>query len=191
MHFSSPALSRYCRSFLRKLEPFCFKLLQQDSTYMLTWPTPSLHPQRIEEEARNALQAFQDDQLMSSYKGLNTSDSACESNVLVFPVIQAGQLGIREEERTMHLLFRHLNQYSRSTSGKVLLDFTSGYFSLSEAYQKLVQVSNVDCRILCASPEVRPCSSTELIYWLMASAGEWILRLKRHLWTDPRRLHIP
>ena len=191
MHFASPSLSQYCRSFLREMEPFCFKLSPKDSGYALTWPTPSLHPQRIEEEAGRALQAFQDYQWNSSYEELDHSNPTSESNVLIFPVIQAGQFGIREEERTLQLLFRHLNRQSRTAASKVLVDFTSGYFSLSEAYQRLVQTSNADCRILCASPEVCFLSCVKFAYKLKIGVGEWIPRIERHLWTDSRRLHVP
>lgn len=136
------------------MEPFCFKLQPNGAQYTLTWPTPSLHPQGLEREAGKKLQNFQDDQLEASYEELERSDSKNDSSVLIFPVIQAGQFDIREEERCLDLLFGHLNRYSKLTGSKALIDFTSGYFSLSEAYQKFVQGSCADCRILCASPEV-------------------------------------
>ena len=71
---------------------------------------------------------------------------------LVIPVIQAGQFNIREEESVFQLLFRHLGKL---TTQRPILDLTSGYFSLYKPYQDLIlQVPNLDCRIVAASPKV-------------------------------------
>jgi hypothetical protein len=76
--------------------------------------------------------------------------------VLMFPLIQAGQFNIRDEERALKLLFEHLNAVvdPSSKNGRPLLDLTSGYFGLYKEYQNLIlQSPNVDCRIVASSPK--------------------------------------
>ncbi|EJD02180.1 CDP-diacylglycerol-glycerol-3-phosphate 3-phosphatidyltransferase [Fomitiporia mediterranea MF3/22] len=150
LHFKSPLLSNYCYSFLKTMTPFSYQL-ESGSPYAMSWPSNSLHPEHIEDEAGKALQTFQDHELRGSLTKLEESQNNDEI-VLLFPIIQAGQFGIREEEECIDLLFKHLDQHSASTGTKPLIDFTSGYFSLAEPYQKLLQQSHADCRLLCASP---------------------------------------
>ena len=134
------------------MEPFCFKL-SPGLPYSLSWSTRTLHPERIENEAEKALRDFQVKQLQTSVA--NSKESVDSSNdVLIFPIIQAGQFNIREEEGCVDSLFRHLNRYASVNNEIPRIDFTSGYFSLSKNYQKLIQHSPVDCRVLCASPSV-------------------------------------
>ena len=134
------------------MEPFCFKL-SPGLPYSLSWSTQTLHPERIENEAEKALRDFQVKQLQTSVA--NYKESVDISNdVLIFPIIQAGQFNIREEEGCVDSLFRHLNRYASVNNEIPRIDFTSGYFSLSKNYQKLIQHSPVDCRVLCASPSV-------------------------------------
>ncbi len=80
-----------------------------------------------------------------------------EDTVLLFPVIQAGQFGIQEEEDCLRLLYDHLRPSSyRDTAAKFqpLLSLTSGYFGLSDLYKNLILRSRLPTRIICASPEV-------------------------------------
>jgi CDP-diacylglycerol--glycerol-3-phosphate 3-phosphatidyltransferase len=80
-----------------------------------------------------------------------------EDSVLLFPVIQAGQFGIREEEDCLRLLYDHLGaaDYQDTTANfQPLLSLTSGYFGLSDLYKNLILRSHVPTRIICASPEV-------------------------------------
>ena len=142
------------------MEPFCFRIEAGDhSQYNLSWPAEHLHPEHIEDEAGKALQKFQSHKLLSSLESLGEADQKEDKEVLIFPIIQAGQFGIREEEACLDLLFKHLDQYSMSSGARPLIDFTSGYFSLAEPYQKLLQKTHADCRVLCASPLVCPLPS--------------------------------
>ncbi|KAI5122227.1 hypothetical protein M0805_002715 [Coniferiporia weirii] len=152
LHFKSQPFSEYCYSFLRTMEPYCFRL-QAGSPYTLSWPTTSLHPERIEAEAGKALQSLQNRYIKSSQERFG-EETQSDNDVLIFPVIQAGQFEIREEERCIDLLFKHLDQHSKANggNGRPLVDLTSGYFALSGSYQKLIQQSQTDCRVLCASP---------------------------------------
>lgn len=97
---------------------------------------------------------------------LDRTGETPRNDVLVFPVVQAGQFGIREEERTLSMLFSHLSEQQQLSAGSgdsyyngPLMDITSGYFGLYKDYQDLVLRSNLRCRIIAASPKVRdrPC----------------------------------
>ena len=81
-----------------------------------------------------------------------------ENSVVIFPVIQAGQFHIREEEDCLRQLFYHLDPtHSRDTTPdfQPLLNLTSGYFGLSKLYKNIILRSHVPTSIICASPEVR------------------------------------
>lgn len=96
---------------------------------------------------REALQAFQ-----TSF--VQPQPESSDEEVLVFPLIQGGQFGIREEENALGLLFKHVQSSTSATSSRPLLDLTSGYFSLYQPYQKMILSSpNLDCRIVAASPQ--------------------------------------
>lgn len=81
-----------------------------------------------------------------------------DTDVLVFPVLQAGQFNIREEERALGLLFDELGQQQEPcVNGKYagpLMDMTTGYFGLYRPYRDLVLQSPVGCRIVCSAPKV-------------------------------------
>ncbi|KAI0373051.1 hypothetical protein BV20DRAFT_1014418 [Pilatotrama ljubarskyi] len=161
-------LADYCFGFLQASSTFSYTLLPSpDSSegYVLHWPDVGTRPYRIEAKAQQALTAFQSAQHLASSatpvpgteknSPLRAED---EHDVLVFPVIQAGQFNIREEERCLSLLFRELStQQSPQLPGASkydgpLIDLTSGYFALYKPYQQAMINSRLAYRILAASP---------------------------------------
>ncbi|KAF5374502.1 hypothetical protein D9615_009131 [Tricholomella constricta] len=179
IHFAAqPHLAQYCFDFLRTISTFSYKLCltssdlgphsYQHEGYTLHWPDSQTHPHYIHQKAEAALSTFQtsnrtthqlepsrdEKELASTSNGANTDD------VILFPVIQAGQFNIREEESALALLFRRLSsqptrmQDSKSTGAlRPLVDLTSGYFGLYQPYQDLVLKNDVDTRIVAASPK--------------------------------------
>ncbi|EIW60226.1 CDP-diacylglycerol--glycerol-3-phosphate 3-phosphatidyltransferase [Trametes versicolor FP-101664 SS1] len=162
-------LADYCFDFLQAASTFSYGLLPSPHSpedYILHWPDAMTHPHRIEAKAQQVLATFQRSQHLASPapltvpadKGpLHTVES--EHDVLVFPVIQAGQFNIREEERCLGLLFRELSAqqppqlpWPSKYDGPVV-DLTSGYFALYKPYQQAVIHSRLACRILAASPK--------------------------------------
>ncbi|KAJ7067316.1 hypothetical protein C8F01DRAFT_980074 [Mycena amicta] len=157
LHFSNQIhLSHYCFDFIKTVSNCSFRLLppQRDSAsehsvqtneYTLRWPLPETHPHQIHRFAQSALTSLQD-----SYRHI-TSETLDPGKVALYPLMQAGQFNIREEEETLQMLFEHLNSAAGLT--RPLVDLTSGYFGLYEEYQNLILRSpNVDCRIVAASP---------------------------------------
>ncbi|KAJ7145065.1 hypothetical protein C8R43DRAFT_1012747 [Mycena crocata] len=156
LHFAGQAqLSQYCCDFIQTVSNFSFKLdapssrrqlgphSVRESEYHISWPMPETHPHHIHNTAELALSSLQD-----TYRQ-RTPEQLDPTKVTMFPLIQAGQFNIRDEETTLKMLFTHLD----TQSTRPLLDLTSGYFGLYKEYQHLIlQSSNIDCRILASSP---------------------------------------
>ncbi|KAF8072207.1 hypothetical protein FPV67DRAFT_1484364 [Lyophyllum atratum] len=178
IHFKAqPHIAQYCFDFLRTVSTFSYQLSLLSSDlgphsyeregYTLYWPDPHTHPHRIQQKAEAALTTFQTSQRsvyklqVPSDKGpASTNNRIAPDDVLLFPVIQAGQFNIREEESVLGLLFRHLSaqpariQDSKLTgASRPIVDLTSGYFGLYKPYQDLILTNDVDTRIVAASPK--------------------------------------
>lgn len=118
--------------------------------------------QSQKKELHNLKGAIENDetvlQSFGAERGESTVEEDGDKNVLLFPVIQAGQFGIFEEETTLGLLFQNLQHFSLSTitasSLRPLIDVTSGYFGLYKPYQDLILKSAADVNIFVASPKV-------------------------------------
>lgn len=132
-----------------------------------------------------------------------------------WPVIQAGVLGIKEEEAALGKVFNAvrrvyevpapavMEEKSQSEDGetrqpptpvetdKVTVDLTSGYFGLYKAYKRVVIDSPVPVRVIAASPKV--CPSSCVLHWigkLTSLPGEWVLWIRWSISIDSRRVHI-
>ncbi|KAJ6620069.1 hypothetical protein B0H10DRAFT_2175788 [Mycena sp. CBHHK59/15] len=163
IHFTNQQnLSQYCFDFIEAVSTVSFELQPpvssapigpysfRDGGYEISWPTPELHPHEIHNKAELALSTLQATYHKSAPEPFDPT------KVLMFPLIQAGQFNIRDEEHTLKLLFDHVNAISETPTaqGRPLFDLTSGYFGLYEEYQILIlRSSNVDCRIVAASPK--------------------------------------
>lgn len=176
------------------MSTFSYKLLPSTTTssphsyqqedYTLQWPDPDTHPHHIHQKAETAISAFQTSR--------RKSESADSDGVVVFPIIQAGQFNVREEETALWLLFHHLNSKSwqkPSEKTKPLVDLTSGYFGLYEPYQDLVLASDVKTRIVAASPKVRssPHPSSRLLMFF--GLGQWLFWLSGYIGPYSRRVY--
>ncbi|TDL24882.1 CDP-diacylglycerol-glycerol-3-phosphate 3-phosphatidyltransferase [Rickenella mellea] len=157
LHFTSSHLAQYCVAFLRTMESSCFRLgisaNCDDPNPSITWPNSSIHPENMEQSTGAALRTFQKNQLVES-QALSDANGHEKPDIWIFPMIQGGQFGVREEERCLAQLFKHLST-SNANNGTAtpLMDLTSGYFGLYKRYQEFVRLSRADCRILVASPK--------------------------------------
>ena len=159
IHFTQPVLAQYCFSFLESISTWSYKLLPTNSAssiegYRLEWPYPNTHPYDIESQVENALSKLQTSYMLSSATSTCDLPDSSHSEVLVFPIIQAGQFNIREEERCLSMLFGHLSREGTPTSLNPSMDLTSGYFGLYRPYQDLILRTSINCRIIAASPMV-------------------------------------
>ena len=154
-----PQLAQYCFGFLDACGRFSYRLLPSPAEgYTLHWADKSVHPHHIEEKAAQVLSHFQAAYRLGSASGLpivNRIGEDTPHDVLIFPIIQAGQFGVREEERALAALFDELANRSGSTLEAPYMDLTSGYFGIYQKYCDLILRSHVDCRILAAAPKVR------------------------------------
>ena len=136
--------------------------------YSLNWPDPDTHPHYINEKAEKSFS-----QLQKLYRQPLPRDYSVPpaGNTLLIPIIQAGQFNIREEESVFQLLFHHLE---KQTTRRPMLNLTSGYFSLYKPYQNLIlQVPNLDCRIVASSPKV---SCLRRTTWFSLGQGRLLVR---------------
>lgn len=85
---------------------------------------------------------------------LNHNGETSSNNVLIFPIIQAGQFGIREEERALAMLFNEISEQYDTLQGAPTMDITSGYFGIYKDYCEHILRTRIGCRILAASPKV-------------------------------------
>ncbi|XP_006459614.1 hypothetical protein AGABI2DRAFT_184234 [Agaricus bisporus var. bisporus H97] len=170
LHFNDqPLFAQYCYDFLQTFAKFSFRLHSTSDTtvisphsfvqddYILQWLDPQIHPHHIHEKVREALTEFQSSRRVASQIQLDTNEDSFKSKqrVFIFPIIQAGQFAIREEETVLQTLFRRVNAAAKQGSRKrPFFELTSGYFSLYQPYQKIILGSrSVDCRIVAASPK--------------------------------------
>ncbi|KAF5334855.1 hypothetical protein D9758_014298 [Tetrapyrgos nigripes] len=160
----------------RTLSPSAHPYTYIQEDYAVVWSDQDTHPHYINDKYRQALIEFQSKARVESASSkptptptptltptstpTNPNPEPEPDHVLLFPVIQAGQFNIREEQEMFELLFRHLGRAAPRGSGgsgdgdRPLLDLTSGYFGLSEKYQDLVLgCPEVDVRIVAASPK--------------------------------------
>ncbi|KAF9819729.1 hypothetical protein IEO21_01820 [Rhodonia placenta] len=163
IHFTAQnRLAQYCFSFLEQASTYSYSLLPCSSPsegYMLHWPDTATHPHHFEPKAESALTSFQNTWRQVSGKILD-QDSGTEAqsrpDVLVFPIIQAGQFNVREEEWCLDQLFTDLGAPETSRSlgySGPLTDLTSGYFGLYKPYQEHLIRSRTASRVLAASPK--------------------------------------
>lgn len=153
---SHTEFAQYCRDFLHRSSTFSYRLLPPSSKssapYDLHWPDPHTHPHQLESKAKRALTELQSAWIEKS----RVRSPPSETEVLLFPVIQAGQFGIREEEQVVGLIFDRLAKHrTDDASMSPTVDLTSGYFGLSKLYQSFVLQSGIHTQLLCASPQVR------------------------------------
>ncbi|KAI0077108.1 hypothetical protein K474DRAFT_1771977 [Panus rudis PR-1116 ss-1] len=167
---SQPAVAQYCFAFLQASSGFSYKLLASSDTpqgYQLIWPDRNVHPQHIEDKAECAWKTFQDTYRLSSTFRIPSSttdaiDQATDADhdVLVFPIIQAGQFNIREEEHALGLLFgeisnvaMHAHNGQSKIYGGPVVDLTSGYFGIYRPYRDFILTSVAATRIIAAAPK--------------------------------------
>jgi CDP-diacylglycerol--glycerol-3-phosphate 3-phosphatidyltransferase len=161
LYFSNqPRLVEYLAAFMATFSKISYLLTPSSSlaakpapngeggTYQLTWTNRTLCHGQIELEARNSIRALQD----RFSEPLSYADVPPECDTFVYPLIQSGVLGVREEEMILAdvldcLLERGVNKYA--------IDLTSGYFALYEPYQLRALKDGLDWRILAASPKAR------------------------------------
>ncbi|ORX37348.1 putative CDP-diacylglycerol-glycerol-3-phosphate 3-phosphatidyltransferase [Kockovaella imperatae] len=137
--------------------------LQFFGSASLVWPQPSIHPRGFGRHAKATLTAFQRNWRESNPSRLRRVDV----DTWFWPVIQAGVLGMKEEETALGRVFdtvktahqTALTEESPASNEKgkgkegVAVDLTSGYFGLYKAYKRAVVESPAPFRLIAASPK--------------------------------------
>ncbi|OCF42488.1 CDP-diacylglycerol-glycerol-3-phosphate 3-phosphatidyltransferase [Kwoniella heveanensis CBS 569] len=124
---------------------------QSGSRAYLIWPSASIHPRKFHTHALATLTAFQ-----NSWKASNPGRSRrVDVDTWFWPVVQAGVLGVKEEERALGQVWKAVkDSYEGDTEGgRVSVDLTSGYFGLYQTYKKAVIDSPASVNVIAASPK--------------------------------------
>lgn len=172
--------------------------------WVLHWPNTTIDPRGFHEHAQATLTAFQHSW---ARRTRNWEGRRVDADTSVWPVLQAGVLGITEEERGMAAVWKAVEGLAEEqargrhdeeeTRDRPLVDLTSGYFSLYGPYKKAVIKSKADVRIIAAAPKVcfRPSNLSPRPNWssdslcfppLVVERLSWI---EGHFGPDPRGLH--
>jgi CDP-diacylglycerol--glycerol-3-phosphate 3-phosphatidyltransferase len=121
------------------------------------WRETSLDPRGFQSHAQATLRAFQ--QAWRASNAVRARDAAdAGADTWFWPVIQAGVLGLREEEQAMGMVWdavREAGAGAGAGAGGVEVDLTSGYFGLYKAYKRAVIESPATVQVIAASPKVR------------------------------------
>ncbi|KIL00082.1 hypothetical protein PAXRUDRAFT_822030 [Paxillus rubicundulus Ve08.2h10] len=155
LHFQAqPSLADYCFSFLRAISSFSYNVFSSDlDAPIIRWPNSSIDPLEIQSGAERALSQLQASHVLSSPPSSDTDRDATGDDVFLFPIIQGGQFNIREEERTLSMLFNHLASQECRSEFTPAMTLTSGYFGLYKPYQDLILESPARCDVIAASPK--------------------------------------
>lgn len=155
-HAVSSSLSSLIPSALRRSNQ------PEAQPWVLHWHNTTLDPRGFHDHAQATLSAFQSSW---SRRTRNWEGRRVDADTSVWPVLQAGVLGITEEERGMEAVWTAVEDLAKEQQGRAteiedrhrpLVDLTSGYFSLYGPYKKAVIESKADVRIIAAAPKVRP-----------------------------------
>lgn len=147
-------------------------LNSKDGVYGLTWTNPTVHHSQIESETQRSIRALQE-----RFSGSSSyADIPPECDTFIYPLIQSGVLGVREEETILAAVLDYLLE--RDGVNKYTIDLTSGYFALYKPYQLRALKDGLDWRILAASPKVRnPMIHIPVMMYTLrrGGLGKWVL----------------
>jgi CDP-diacylglycerol--glycerol-3-phosphate 3-phosphatidyltransferase len=147
-------------------------LTEQRPGPSLVWPSPSLHPRQFTSHAQATLTAFQ-----RSWHASNPARARrIDVDTWFYPVIQAGTIGIREEERGLGKVLQFAN------CDNIKVDLTSGYFGLYRKYKDAVLKSQAPFNVIAASPKVSDLA-------ISLTPGQRLLRVQRVIGPDSRCVH--
>ncbi|TIA79802.1 hypothetical protein E3P78_03003 [Wallemia ichthyophaga] len=133
-------LSNYLRAFVELMTRFSYKLCDSDD---VRWENDA-PASAFSDKAREEMEHFTRRQCRMS----NEQVDQPQYDTTIYPLIQSGLWGVREEEDSVHYLLDAIN----SIPGAIL-HMTSGYFSLGGGYKRRVMESRVPTWIIAASPD--------------------------------------
>ncbi|KAG8978335.1 hypothetical protein FRB90_008438, partial [Tulasnella sp. 427] len=158
--------------------PFTHRLVPvpgQDSgpeSWRAEWRNQQAGPTSFETLGRKAFESLQE-----RWRTSQPADGPSGSDTTIFPVIQSGVLGVREEEMVIDKLF---NCVSKSNV-PATVDLTSGYFGLYAPYKTRILESpdSIRWRIVAAAPKANGFYGSKGISGRLPEAYTW---LERQFW---------
>lgn len=146
LHFSSSErLSDYCFDYMQLFSMYSYRLIPpkgSETPFALAWPNQNVQAKALGTVAAESVRQFQ---------GSHPQSSNPENyDTLVVPMIQAGYMNVREEERCIASLFSYIHRLEGASDS--VIDLTSGYFALHKPYQDYLIASPSRSRIIAAGP---------------------------------------
>ncbi|KAG9046792.1 CDP-diacylglycerol--glycerol-3-phosphate 3-phosphatidyltransferase [Tulasnella sp. UAMH 9824] len=179
LHFKNqPSLTNYVIDYASTMIPFTHRLVpvpgreSGPESYRAEWRNQQTGPMSFEAFGKKAFETLQERWRTSQPVGPNESDTA------IFPVIQSGVLGVREEEMVIDRLFECISE----STVPATVDLTSGYFGLYAPYKSRILSSpdSIRWRIVAAAPKANGFYGSKGISGRLPEAYTW---LERRFWA--------
>ncbi|KAG8953110.1 CDP-diacylglycerol--glycerol-3-phosphate 3-phosphatidyltransferase [Tulasnella sp. 424] len=178
LHFKDqPSLTNYVIDYASTMIPFTHRLVPVSGhesgpeSYRTEWRNQEIGPTSFEASGKKAFESLQERWRSVQPAGPSGSDTT------IFPVIQSGVLGVREEEMVIDRLFDCVSESAVPTT----VDLTSGYFGLYAPYKSRILSSpdSIRWRIVAAAPKANGFYGSKGISGRLPEAYTW---LERRFW---------
>jgi hypothetical protein len=156
-----PSLADYFADLFRTIEYFSYELQPMNaSSFTLQIPKandPIKQSELFRSNACFAVSEFIQRWMKKSRIGaLKPSLEGIPIDTVIFPAIQMGPLGIRQDEETFLNVLDVVHRNGRLSNGEKNLwtaIFTSGYFNISQKYKHKILNTDAKFELITASPE--------------------------------------
>ncbi|ORX53999.1 hypothetical protein DM01DRAFT_1335850 [Hesseltinella vesiculosa] len=153
MLFHDGRLSDYYAQLLETVGSFSYQLTTRSQLTMADNMVDPVKQSRLfKKQARQKLQAFLQEQQDHFANYSNLSRENKHHDTVLFPVIQMGPFGIRQDEQ-MTLGLLNVAHQQGNLGSPWTIDLTSGYFNFTNQYKRVILNTNAQFHFLTASPE--------------------------------------
>jgi len=154
--FQDKDLTRYYCDLVDTVSSFSYSLQNEGSTFYLGMetgvPDPVKESTKFKNYATKSMRSF-----MKKWSDVQQSPKDASFDTTLYPLIQMGPLGIRQDERVTLNVLDHVLHHAAEQDGASKAFITSGYFNFEERYSKsIINSKAADVCLIAASPEVRP-----------------------------------
>lgn len=167
-------------------------LLHEFRAPALFWPAWSwVSPRGFEGYLTATLEQFQ-----RSWRRDNAArQSKVDMDTWVWPILQSGVLNVKEEEDTIKLMWKAINDsHTGERPVGTEVDLTSGYFGLYAAYKGSIATSPANARIIAAAPKANGFYGSKGLsrlipegYTLLERRFHSMLSDRNRLWDDTEK----
>lgn len=153
--FQNKDVTKYYCDLVDTVSSFSYSLKDKGSTFSLGTetgvPDPVKESAQFKSYATKSIRSF-----MKKWSNVQQSPKDASFDTTLYPLIQMGPLGVRQDERvTLDVLNHVLHATEQDGNSKAFI--TSGYFNFENRYSKtIINSKAADVCLIAASPEVSP-----------------------------------